>query len=641
MSPYNPNSVWTGKDNPNLPRKARSEVRPALKEFPPEETQKEGEPASPAASPSPAPHEQLVIRPPHKTSFMGRYGLWIFGIAILLLIGGAVAAVELLKPPAQPATAVTITPPSSIAVGVPFTVAVAAANDSAGTLTGGVIAIQLPQGVSFVGDGPDTQVQEFPQGDLAAGAVATQTSTLIVTGNPDTLYALSAKFIFTTPQTPSTTYETDQAVSFSAGSSPVSLTYAAPTNIVSGQTFPFTVTYANDGSQPVADARITLAYPGTYTFATSSQPVATGTYDGTSNTWDLGTLAPGQSGSFTVTGTLVGPAHAQYQLTGTVTTGLAGRDYPVNVQALNLALMPAPLSLDVALNGTSTYVASAGDQLTYTLTYTNNSTVTLSGVKITAALTGRMFDLASLQTAGAFDSKTATVTWYAANTPALASLAPGQSGSVMLSITTKNSFPIRLPSDKDYSLGITGTIMSPTVIPGAPGTSTVSVVTASNKVGGAMDLAANGTWLSGPYPPKVDQPTSYTIDWEITNYSTDASGVTVSAYLQSGTAFLGAASSTETTSTPTYDPGTGLVTWTVPFVPAGTGIVDPPMKAEFTVSNTPAVNQVGSDVTLLGQSTLTASDTWTGQSFDVQAGQITTALPNQPSLTNGARSVTQ
>ena len=637
MSPYNPNSIWTSKENPNLPRKARSEVRPQLKEV----AAGPGPDASP--SPSQEPHETLIIRPPHKRSFMAQYGLWMFGIGIVVLIGVAVAAVQLFKAPAKPATTVTISPPSSIAVGVPFTVSISAANDSAGTLSGAVIALQLPQGVSFVGDGPATQVKEYPQGNLDAGAVVTQTSTLIVTGNPDTLYALSAKFLFATPQTPSTTYETDQAASFSAGPSPVSLTYSAPTSIVSGQTFPFTVNYVNNGSQPVAGARVTIAYPdgNAYAFATSSLPVATGTYDGTSNAWDLGTLAPGQSGSFTVTGTLVGAAHAQYQLTGTVTTNAGGRDYPMNVQPLNLALVPAPLSLAVALNGTSTYVASAGDSLNYTLTYTNNSSVTMAGVKITAALAGRMFDLASLQTNGSFNSRTGMVTWYAADTPALASVAPGQSGSVSFSINTKSAFPIRLPSDKDYSLRVMGTIASPTVIPGAPGTSTVSVVSATNKVGGAIALAAKGLWQSGPYPPKVDQPTSYTIDWEITNYSTDAANMTVSAYLKSGSAFLGAASSTETTSTPTYDPGTGLVTWTVPFVPAGTGIVDPPMKAEFTVSNTPAVNQVGSDVTLLGQTTLTASDTWTGQPLDAQAGEITTALPNETSLTNGARSVTQ
>jgi hypothetical protein len=194
--------------------------------------------------------------------------------------------------------------------------------------------------------------------------------------------------------------------------------------------------------------------------------------------------------------------------------------------------------------------------------------------------------------------------------------------------------------DKDYVLAIRGTIESPTVIPGAPGPNTLSVVTASNKVGGQMGLAATGYWKSGPYPPKVNQPTAYRVDWTVKNYSTDASSVTVSAYLQSGASFLGAAASTGTTSTPSYDPGTGLVTWTIPYVPAGTGIIDPSMKASFIVSDTPAVNQVGSAVPLLGPTTLIASDTWTGGSFDLQANPVTTALPNDPAVagigSNGA-----
>ncbi len=640
MPPYNPNGVWTSKNNPNLPREARSRVTPSTDkedatkavpaEIPPE--QSEGSPK--ASRKEPARFRQ-------GPGFLKKYGLWVFIGGIIIVIIGAVAVMEILKPPAPVPATIAIGNPSNVQVGIPFTLSIATTNHAPTPLTGAVLSVELPQGVEFVGNGPSTQVKEYPQGTIAPGQVVTQTSSLIVTGNPDTLYAIATKLLYSTPQTPKATFESDQSMSFSAGGSPVTLSYTAPTNVVSGQNFPVTVSYANNGADPIPSARIVLQYPPAYTFVTSSIAEATDTVPSSSlGTWELGTLAPGQGGSFTVTGNIVGPSRAQYQIGGTISTRLAGRTYPMNAQPVNLALVPAPLALSISVNGNPRYTTFAGDQLSYTLTYTNNSEATLSDVKIAATLTGRMFDFTSLQTQGAFDSRNDTVTWYAANTPALASLAPGQSGSVTFSVNVKNTFPITQLGDKNYALAIRGTIESPTVIPGAPGSNTISVATITNKVGGQMELTSVGYWKSGPYPPKVNQPTSYRIDWAIKNYSTDASSVTVSAYLQSGTSFIGAASSTGTTSTPSYDPGTGLVTWTIPYIPAGTGIIDPSVKASFIVSNTPAVNQAGSDVTLLGPTTLTASDTWTGGSFNLQANSVTTALPNDPAVagsgTNGA-----
>ena len=64
-------------------------------------------------------------------------------------------------------------------------------------------------------------------------------------------------------------------------------------------------------------------------------------------------------------------------------------------------------------------MAKLGDSLNYTLTYTNNSNVTFKSVNVSATLAGAMYDFSSLQTDGSFNSKTDTIAWSAANTPAL------------------------------------------------------------------------------------------------------------------------------------------------------------------------------------------------------------------------------
>ena len=303
----------------------------------------------------------------------------------------------------------------------------------------------------------------------------------------------------------------------------------------------------------------------------------------------------------------------------------------------------------MALNNQQNYIAGLNDSLDYTLSYTNHSNVTLQNGVITAKLVGAMFDLSTLRGGGSFNSITNVVTWNGANVPALLNIAPGQSGAVDVMLRTKGTFPIRLLSDKNYLLKVHGQIISPTVPPGTAASSTVSVADITNKVGGkiAFDAAGyfddtNSTIVnSGPYPPKVNQPTQYTIHWRITSYSTDIANVAVSAYLQSGTTCTGQVENNIGSSTPTCDPATGLVRWTIPGISATTGVLGSPAEAIFQVENTPAINQVGQDVTLLGPTTMTASDTFTGTTLTANAGPINTSLPQDRSATNQSRQVTQ
>jgi uncharacterized repeat protein (TIGR01451 family) len=621
---YNPNAIWTSKKKTyGHPE----ESSPSVGEKGPEaELKKEPEQMPVASEPKP---------PRDGHSFFRRHGLAFFACGLLVLLAAALGIAFYLRPPAKPNVTISFSGSASVPVGVPTVITISSVNNSTMQLTGAVLTVVLPSGISFVGDDPSETAKEYPLGTIDPGAVAAQSSTIIVTGNPESLQRINVKLTYNTPNTAQTTFETDGESNMTIGDSAISVSYAAPQNIVSGQSFTFTVNYENNATTDADNVSFQATFPSVFTFATSSIPVSG------NNTWNLGTIPAGTSGSFTVTGTIVGPAQAQYQMGGTISLDISGENYPINTQALAFLITQPALSLTITPNNSPTYISSAGDDLQYILNYSNNSNVSFASVNINANLVGQMFDFTSLQTSGAFSSRSDTITWSAANTPALASVAPGESGSVTFTIKTKTAFPIKLLSDKNYVLSVTGTIQSPTVPPNTAGSSTISVTTLQTKVGGAIDLAAVGTLQSGSYPPKVDQPTQYAIQWNIVNYSTDAENVSVSAYLQSGTTLVGAPTS-NISSVPTYNPGTGLISWNIPAVPAGTGVVTQPIEAVLDVSNVPAVNQVGEDVTLLGASTLTATDSFTGEALQASADAVTTALPDDPSVSQlESHSVTQ
>jgi hypothetical protein len=300
------------------------------------------------------------------------------------------------------------------------------------------------------------------------------------------------------------------------------------------------------------------------------------------------------------------------------------------------------------VNNSPGYIAKLNDFLDYKITYTNLSNTTFQDVAITAALSGAMFDLSSVQSDAAFNSRNNTLTWYTANTPELASIVPGATGSVDLRVKTKSSFKISSAADKNFALGLHLTVSSPTVPAGTSASSTSASADVTNKVGGVVAIGAIGYRYetgqaiknSGPYPPKVNQETTYTIHWRVTNYSTNVESVNISAYLQSGTLCTGRVTST-ISAVPVCNQATGAVTWTIPSISAGTGVLGAPIEAVFQVENAPAVNQLGQIVTLLGKTSLTATDEFTGAALAASADPVRTDIPDDKAVTATERNVTQ
>jgi uncharacterized repeat protein (TIGR01451 family) len=645
MPDYNPNAIWGSKEKkyvyvpPGDPTSYTAAPKGAQN-------------MPPSGSPSPGGnHDGNGGQKP--LSFFHRHGLILFTIGIFVAIGLAVLIYYLLLPAPAPNIVISFSDPSSIIVGQPFPVVVTVSNESKSVIQNAQLNIMLPSSSLAFASGT-TPAQDV--GIVSSGTINPPvTIWLVATGNggtAGTTQTLNATLTYQVANAANTTFTTPAAgTALAIGTqSALSLSYSAPSAIFSGQNFDITVNYQNDTAEVLQGIQLQMQYPPAFRFVSSSTTAPT---DAGDDTWNLGALAANATGTLVIEGNIVGPANTQYQLTGTIGATFSGQNYLAASAPVSFTVTPSPLSLALTLNNTSTYIAKLGDSLNYTLTYTNNSNVTFKNVNVSATLAGAMYDFSSLQTDGSFNSKTNTIAWSAANTPTLASLAPGQSGSVTFTVSTLSAFPTKLVSEgyKNYSLGVTAQAVSPTVIPNAAGTNTTSVTAMTSKVGGEITLAANGYYKeasssianTGPYPPTVDQPTKYTIHWDIANYATDATSVTVSAYLQSGTTFTGAATSTglASTSLPTYNAGTGLVIWTIPFIPATTGVIRPPVTAIFQVSNTPAVNQDGQTVTLLGPTTLTATDVYTGAAIQATAAAITTRLPNDPYANGQTGDVTQ
>jgi uncharacterized repeat protein (TIGR01451 family) len=605
MDSYNPNGIWTSKQ----PKTA----------VPVSET--------PTTPKSPAPIGKEIEPPKSGNRF------WLIGtiavVAILVVVG---AIFYLLRPAPAPAVAITFTKPDQALIGDPFPFSVTVSNLSPAVLKNAVLVIQLPSNVSFVGAPQGQQTMTWPLGDIASGTAIAQSSTLIATGGPQSVAPLSVQVKYV-GAAQKTSLETDASTSVAIGEPAVSATIAVPSDAVSGSNITLILSYANRSPDVIPGVAFVFSYPPAFTFATSSiVPVGSG-----NDTWNVGDLAPDASGTITLQGILNSATEAAYPFTCAVKTTVQGQGYAFAGPTANVALQQAPLSLSIMADGSSSYVSAPGDFLSYSLDYANHSSVGLQGVTISAKLTGAMFDFSSIDTNGSFNSLANTITWSPSVVPALISLAPGVSGQVLFRVRTLKNFPIRRASDKNYTLQVGGTIISSTVPPGIVASSTVSHMTLMTKMRGVVEIASQGyrydtvssTLNTGPFPPIVDRETQYTIHWIVTDTATDLENVVVTSTLPTGVSFTGAVWSNVST-TPQYDPATGVIVWQIPSVPATAGIVAQAPQTIFQVAATPAVNQVGQFLSLLGPTTVQATDAFTGEPLQASADAMTTDLRNDP-----------
>ncbi len=498
-------------------------------------------------------------------------------------------------------------------------------NGDAASIENLKLDLQLPAGIVPVGQ---TTSSMWALGGLATSTSVRQDVVLIALSNPDSLAVINVRATYASGNR---SFESHGSSTISLGVPALRFTVTGPANTVSGSPVALALHYVNNTSHLLSSARLILNHPPAFTLETSSVPMLE------AGVWGISALPSGASGTIMVAGTLVSPTAGAYEFSGRAELALASGTYSLMSPAMNIVLSQPPLSIVIVPNGTSTYISKPGDSLLYAITYENHASVALRGVALSAKLTGSMFDPSSLVSDGSFNSLTKTITWSSSVVPAFASLAPGATGVVTFRVRTLPTFPITRPTDQNFSLRVDGVISSPTILPGVVATSTTSIISLTTKLGGSVFLSSrayryddtSGFVNSGPYPPVVDRETRYTIHWSISDTANALRDVVVSSTLPAGVSFVGVARSNINT-VPQYDPRTGIVTWRIPSVPSGAGIVVPSPEAIFQVANTPAVNQVGGSLTIFGDAKLQAQDSFTSQALFASAPLMSSQLKDDP-----------
>jgi uncharacterized repeat protein (TIGR01451 family) len=139
---------------------------------------------------------------------------------------------------------------------------------------------------------------------------------------------------------------------------------SGPANATAGQTIMYTITYQNIGNGFANNVTITETYPAGVTF-NSAWPAPD---LGTNNVWTLGAIAPGDSGTITITvdistlayGSITNWVQLTYQ-------NMSGGNMPTEWASATTLITGPSMTLEKI--GQS--IVNSGQQITYTLVYNN------------------------------------------------------------------------------------------------------------------------------------------------------------------------------------------------------------------------------------------------------------------------------
>lgn len=578
-----------------------------------------------------------AIEPPH-SSILKKIILAATGLVVIL---GAIAAYMFFGAGADEGLLVKIAVPDQIESGVPVDLIVQIENGSGSDLKDAQVSVALPDNVIFVGVPGSRTVENRTIGSLADGEIKKESFSVMAVGSENTVALFKASVSYV-PGALRSRFQKDVGKEVVVASSGLSLSIGVPGKVLSGEEFVAEINFKNSSKVGFDDVDLLFKYPYGYTFKSADQ--ASATEAGT--TWKIGSLPPGAEGKIKVKGYFVGQDNSNFDLSCAINALVGEGRYDVVTGLASITLAPSPISVRVNADGLSNKAITAGQIVTYRVTYTNNTDIPLKDVIVSAKPVGEMFELKTVNSDGVLRASDNSIIWNASRVSDLASLAPGATGVVTFSIATKSTFPISRLNSKNFTVTVKAQAESKTVPANVSAERSMGMGEATNKFRGALGFIATGLYRdadsgivnSGMMPPKVGERTQFTIHWILKNTSTDVKDVNLKTFLGPNTRYTGVYKSS-TGSAPVYNDRTQEFSWSVPNIVATKGIISSPVELIFQVEFTPALDQIGEYPQLVVPVTGSYTDVFVEETRELKEDAITILLPDDKTIVNIDRRV--
>lgn len=572
----------------------------------------------------------------------------LFFLLGFLLVAGATALVGMSVFSSQKGkfstdqVDVTFDGPSQTVTGDDYIFTVSVQNNGAVRLEKTELTVRYPDGFQFVSATPQAS-NEFSNAWTLGSFRAGETKRVRIVGRLLGELGSAKAFLATASYEPAnfaSQFNTEASFSTSITTASLQLAVKAPHAITSGQDVTYELTVSNTSDNSINRIRLEATFPEGLAGVTA-KPAASEN----ENLWDFPELKKGEAITIKIAGKLSGTPGSVSEMKMKVGV-LDNASFVVQRETSALVLILKPtLNLSVTSgDAAGGHAVNPRDTVNIQIRYSNDSDSDFSGATLLLTFDGKdsdgvsvgVVDLDKVSSGTAFvkSQNEAKISWTKDEVKAFDHLIPGTQGSIDVKLPVKSNVR-SLGSGMNLAFAVQATI-SVAKVGNDGGPFSAASETLTFPVTTEIRLAADGRYYSdegapvgsGPLPPQAGLTTTYAVSWFVTNTLNGANGVLLKTKLPDAVSFVDAESTGGNTIT--FDETLHEVRWRIAKVDARVGQTLPTLVGTFRVSIAPTDADVGKVLDLVGASTLTGTDAFSGAALSGKAGGITTDLANDP-----------
>ncbi len=536
---------------------------------------------------------------------------------------------------------ISISGPVSIPGGAIVSFDITVLNKNNVDLEGADLAIDFPAGTTDSKDSTQ-ELKTFRElfGDIPAGGSARKTVSAIMFGEENLQKSIEVSVTYKIKGS-SSLFTKKTSYDVLINSSPILLTASSFNEITSGQEFDMKVSLRSNSQDVLKNVLLKASYPFGFSFISADIKSLSD-----NATWKIGDIPPGGERIVTIRGKIQGEDNDTR-----VFRFIAGAQSSTDPKSIGTQYMSTDqimtiqkpfISLGILIDGndaSSDFVSQFGRSERISVGWFNNLTTTVSDMVITVKLSGSAYEKTSVAPdVGYYNSATDEIIWSQQTNSDFASVDAGKSGTVSFSIIPTDKSTVTNPIVNPiitFTAGVAGNRTQESNVPSVLSSSVSRTTRVSSNVSltGRVVRTIGPFTNTGPVPPKVEQPTTYTVVWTVDNTSSAVGGAKVIATLPPYVKWLNVVS--PSSESVTYDENSGTVTWNIGNV--STYTIDSSRRREvnFQISFLPSVIQEGDNPTLVNQSILTATDSFTGAQLQSKQDYLSTRFSTDPNYKDG------
>ena len=509
------------------------------------------------------------------------------------------------------------------------------ANKNSADLIHTTIALDYPKGATDTTGSETTHVTQ-DIGTVPSGKSTSTAFSVVLYGEQGTTRDIVATIDYQLKGS-NATFEKKTTFTVSINSSPIALTVDGPAAIGTNQPLTLTIHTLYSGDQTLSNAITRVEYPNGFVFGS-----ATPAPSANNNIWSLGDMEKGAAHDIVIHGKLIGEQNEEKSFRIYTGIPVSGDNNHIGVaysSALKTITIQQPFisgSIDIGGQTGDIVALPIGSSITGVVKWTNNATVPVTNPIFTLALVGDNINADSITPEkGYYNALDRTITWTAESDSDLQSLAPGATGQLNFSFNQKN--PVDT-SDIKLSLSVQG--MFPDRNNDVQSIQDIDQKTV--RFASRLQFASTALYSigpiknTGPFPPKANQETSYSISWTARPSENALTGMVATAVLPPGVTWAGVI--VPTTEQISYAPDTRIITWNIGTM-ARASTTPVKRMVTFQIKIRPTKSQVGGDLPLLGSTSVSATDAVANVPLSITRPALSTRLDADPAYTPGSEKV--